>query len=128
MEFFGAFLVCGLICVMAQLLCEVLPHTYGPTLFLLVIVLGALLAPVGVMPALTELGHAGIVITVFNVGAAVCENVVAIAGGASPIPLISVLGCFLAAAILGIIAGAVYVRRNNIQMKPDEQEETAQAK
>lgn len=118
MEFFGAFLVCGLICVMAQLLCEVLPHTYGPTLFLMVIVLGALLWPVGVMPALTELGGAGIIITVFNVGAAVCENVVAIAGGASPVPLISVLGVFLAAAILGIIGGAVYVKRNKIQVEP----------
>lgn len=110
MEFLGAFLVCGLICTLAQLLVEILPDTYGPTLFILIQALGAILVPTGVVAALTALGGAGIVITVFNAGAGACDGVLAILRGDGPFSFLLLFGVFLVVAVVGIIAGATYVR------------------
>ena len=53
MEFLGAFLVCGFLCLMVQLASELLPQVPGPTLFLAVQAVGALLVPTGMIAALT---------------------------------------------------------------------------
>lgn len=107
MEILGAFLVCGLISVLAQLLVELWPDVHGPTLFLLVQVIGALLVPLGAIAALQAYGQAGMVITVFNAGATVCAEVGNILSGASAQPLLTVLGVFLVVAVFGIVAGAL---------------------
>lgn len=52
MEILGAFLVCGLISVLAQLLVECIRGIHGPTLFLLIQAIGALLVPLGAIAAL----------------------------------------------------------------------------
>lgn len=110
MEFVGAFLVCALVCVAAQLLSEVLPSVKGPTLFLVVQLLGACLVVTGATAALQGLGQAGMIITVFNAGAVVCADVIDIMAGGSVVPLLLILGVFLVVAVVGLITGAVYAR------------------
>lgn len=66
MEFLGAFLVCGFLCLMVQLASELLPQVPGPTLFLAVQAVGALLVPTGMIAALTACGETGIVVTVLG--------------------------------------------------------------
>ncbi len=110
MEILGAFLVCGLISVLAQLLVECIRGIHGPTLFLLIQAIGALLVPLGAIAALQAFGQAGMVITVFNAGATVCADAADIINGGDPSNLAILLGVFLAVAVMGIAAGAVRVR------------------
>ena len=116
MEFVGAFPVCALISLVAQIIIECIPEIHGPTLFLGIQILGAVLVPSGVIALLMAAGQAGLVITVFNAGASVCENVINIWMGQSPINLLIVLGVFLVVAIFGVLAGyfrAKIVKRRN---------------
>lgn len=108
MEFVGAFLVCGCICLCTQLVSELLPKVPGPTLFLLVQTVAALLVPTGVVAALTNLGQAGIVITVFAAGSTICQDVGIIMGGGSAVPLITIVAIFCAVAAIGLAAGAAH--------------------
>ena len=107
MEFVGAFFVCALICLAAQLIVECIPEVHGPTLFIAIQFIGALLVPLGAIAALQGLGQAGMVITVFNAGATVCIDVIDMMGGGSAVPLITIFGVFLVVAVFGIIAGAL---------------------
>lgn len=108
MTFLGAFLVCGCLCVCVQLISEMLPEVPGPTLFLLVQTVAALLVPTGVVAALTEVGQAGIVVTVFAAGSTICQDIGIIMQGGSVEPLITILAVFVIVAVIGIIAGALY--------------------
>ncbi len=106
MEFVGAFLVCAFLCVAVQLFCELVPRAEGPTVFLFVAMLGAILAPLPIAAALNGLGNAGLVITFLNVGIGVFGGVsTALAG--NPVPLLMLLGVFCAVAVVGLITGAV---------------------
>lgn len=110
MEVLGAFMACALISVLTQLMVECIRGIHGPTLFLFVQAVGALLVPLGAIAALQAFGQAGMVITVFNAGATVCADVIDIIGGGDPSALAILLGVFLAVAVMGIAAGALRVR------------------
>lgn len=60
MEVLGAFMACALISVLTQLMVECIRGIHGPTLFLLVQAVGALLVPLGAIAALQAFGQAGI--------------------------------------------------------------------
>ncbi|MGN0059709.1 MAG: hypothetical protein ACI362_04375 [Coriobacteriales bacterium] len=111
MEFFGALIVCAMLCVLVQLVCELWPSMEGPTLFLVLISLGAILVPTGVPALMTALGNSGQVITIFNVGVGVCGGMLSILGAGSPASLLIVLGVFCAVGALGVLAGAGYTKR-----------------
>ncbi|WP_180995105.1 hypothetical protein [Raoultibacter timonensis] len=108
MPFFGAFMVCGCLCVCTQLVSEFFSDVEGPTLFLLVQTVAALLVPTGVVSALTEFGQAGFVVTVFAAGSTICQDVGIVLGGGSVEPLVTILAVFAVVAVVGIITGAVY--------------------
>lgn len=108
MAFFGAFIVCGCLCVCTQLVSEFVSDVPGPTLFLLVQMAAALLVPTGLVAALLELGQAGFVVTVFAAGSTICQDIGIILSGGSVEPLITILAVFVAVAVVGIITGAVY--------------------
>lgn len=111
MEFIAAFSTCALICLITQVVVECIPKVYGPTLFILVQIVGALLVPLGSVSLLAATGQAGYTITVFAAGASICQNVIGILSGESPFALIQILGVFLVVAVMGILAGWAYSSR-----------------
>lgn len=126
MEFFGALIVCAMLCVLVQLVCELWPSMEGPTLFLVLISLGAILVPTGVPALMTALGNSGQVITIFNVGVGVCGSVMSILNSEGPASLLIILGVFCSVGALGIVAGACYSRRR--AKRDDRGEEVADGK
>lgn len=108
MEFLGAFLVCGFLCLMVQLASELLPQVPGPTLFLAVQAVGALLVPTGMIAALTACGETGIVVTVLAAGSTVCTDVTSLLAGGSVEPLVTIMIVFCLVAAIGLVSGAAY--------------------
>ncbi len=107
----GSFLICGFSCALTQLVYEILHTKDVPTFFVFVLVVGALLVPLGADDALLGARPAGTVNTVLSVGLCICQDALAIAAGQSALPFIQTICVLLIVCALGLVAGAIHSKK-----------------
>lgn len=108
-SFACAFAVCGTICVLAQLL-MMLPKVTPPVLLNLLLVLGGLLTPCGLMAWLGEAAGGGFLVAICAAGNAFA-TAGALAASGSPEMLVAILALFAVTTLCGMLAGEFRHRR-----------------
>jgi hypothetical protein len=103
--FVWAFLICGALCAVAQLIFMLTKLPQGIYLVILFSA-GALLTPFGIMKWLVTVGGGGCQVLILDAGEAVVSTFAALLGG-NPVPFISVLCLFAILFAMGIIGGFI---------------------
>ena len=106
MVFLNAFLVCGALCALCQLAKELLKVNDGQVA-IGVMVIGALLVPTGAIAFLEGFSQMGVMVTVMDAAAAICQGAMGFAEGGIG-SILFVLGIFVGVTVIGYIAGALY--------------------
>ena len=109
MSFILAFLVCGLICVVTQILMEAFKMT-PPVLLNIVLGLGGILTPIGFMGWLDAVGGGGCLVAICAAGNAF-EQAGELTAIGMPAMLIVVIGLFIVTTLLGMLAGEIRHRQ-----------------
>ncbi|MEG0503777.1 MAG: SpoVA/SpoVAEb family sporulation membrane protein [Raoultibacter sp.] len=104
MEFLGAFIVGGLLCVLCQIPLEF--KVPVPVILICGLVLGALMTPLGWAPKLVELGGAGMIATVIDAGEGVFMSFTALLDG-NPVSFLIFLCVPVAVSLCGVAGGLV---------------------
>jgi len=104
MVFVWTFLIVGAISAVAQLVVE-LTGVSMPTFFLISIMIGAILTPLGVMRMLVTTAGGGFQHLIFDAGEAMMSTFFRLAHGGDPGPWLSVIGVITFLAVLGIGCG-----------------------
>ena len=118
MIFLMAFLVCGLICVVSQVIMEVF-KVKPPVLLNLVLALGGVLTPCGLMGWLNEIGGGGFLVAICGAGNAF-EQAGELTVSGMPGMLIVVLGLFIVTTLLGMLGGEIRHRLRLDHREDDE--------
>lgn len=109
MMFVGAFVACGMICMLGQLLYEFLPNVELPKFFFALAIIGAVLTPCGAMAALGSLGPAGPGILITGLGQSICESVWALVALGDPVRLVIMAVLLVVLTLIGVVtAKALY--------------------
>lgn len=104
MAFVMAFLIGGALCLLFQIILD-LTKGRVPVILLVGLIAGGVLTPLGITGALSQLGGAGFLVMVVGAGQALCETTQAALAG-DPLPLLSVLGVFVALTLVGLVCGS----------------------
>lgn len=120
MIFLMAFIVCGLICVAAQVVMEAF-ELKPPLVLNLVLGLGGVLTPCGLMGWLDAVGGGGFLVAICGAGNAL-EQAGELATMGVPFMLIVVCCLFVVTTLLGMAAGEI---RHRLQLRKGDASERA---
>jgi len=119
MDFVLAFVIGGCMCLLFQVVMMV-TKLHPPEMLIIGFALGAVLVPTGVVGWLEAVGGAGMGIMIMDAGAATFGGLLSLFHG-DPSVILLVLGIFVLVALLGCIAGALFMTMHKADGAAEEQ-------
>ncbi len=111
MAILWAFLIAGAICAFMQLIWQVTKIPV-PVLFIILISIGSVLAPLGVYKPIAQLAGGGFQVLICGAGEAIAGTFFALlSGNPGPVPFISIILLFVFLLVLGIVCGLIQLSR-----------------
>ena len=111
MVFIEAFVFCGLICMLGQLVRELIPDVEPPKFFFIMAVVGAVLAVCGALGALEGHGAVGQGILITGLGQSIAESVRVLVAFGDPARLATTVVMLVVVVLVGIVTAKLLYRK-----------------